>query len=165
MRAGGPPPGRLPLHPRPLPHEALSYWVDRLARAYGMDGAALLRRAGLAGAPLDAAALNETPDPLLVEALSGRTGVPVERVRAMTLARYALALIDSFAPAPEPFAAYAGRFGWYVPPARRRTEPPPGADRAWVPWRSGDLLDRLARCCPACLAGDPAPYVRLHWRL
>ena len=86
-------------------------------------------------------------------------------MRAMTLARYAPALIDSFAPAPEPFAAYAGRFGWCVPPARRRTEPPPGADRAWVPWRSGDLLDRLARCCPACLAGDPAPYVRLHWRL
>jgi hypothetical protein len=165
MRAGGPPLGRLPLHPRPLPHEALSSWVDRLARAYGLNGAAFLRRASIAEAPPDAAGLDEAPDPHLVEALSGRTGVPVERVCAMTLARYAPALIDSLAPAPGLFAAYAGRFGWYVPPARRRAEPWPGAGGTWVPWRSGDLLGRLARCCPACLAGDPVPYVRLHWRL
>jgi hypothetical protein len=36
---------RLPLHPRPLPHEALSSWVDRLAAAYGLGRRGFLRAA------------------------------------------------------------------------------------------------------------------------
>ena len=34
---------RLPLHPRPLPYEALSSWVDRLAAAYDLERYEFLR--------------------------------------------------------------------------------------------------------------------------
>src|SRR3954452_10698472 len=96
MRPVGRLQGRLPLHPRPLPHEALSSWVDRLAAAYGLGRHGFLRAAfGADPAPDDAALDTGDGPPGLMTALVDRTGVPPGRVRAMTLAGYAPGLLDT----------------------------------------------------------------------
>jgi hypothetical protein len=156
---------RLPLHPRPLPHEALSSWVDRLAAAYRLERHEFLRSALGADPAPDRGELDRSGGPPgLVAALAGRTGVPPERVRAMTLAAYAPGLIDAAEPSPGLFEDYACRFGWFVLPARR-TGVRPKPNDPWMPWRADDLLGAVPRCCPRCLVTDAIPYVRLHWRL
>jgi hypothetical protein len=73
-------------------------------------------------------------------------------------------LIDAAEPSPGLFEAYAGQFGWFMPPVRRRgTRPESSAE--WLPWRAPDLLDIVPRGCPRCLVQDAQPYIRLHWRL
>lgn len=156
--------GRLPLHPRPPPHEALPSWIGRLASAYGMKPDAFLRTAfGIDPAPddceLDSGA--EPPGPSAV--LSGRTGVPARRVRAMTLAGYAPKLTGAPVSSPGLFNADRDRAGWFLP-AVRDVETQLELDKPWVPWQVDDLLDDKPRCCPGCLLADAVPYVRLHWR-
>lgn len=155
---------RLPLHPRPLPYEALSSWADRLAAAYDLDRYEFLRAMLGAGPPPDAADLDGGRRPDLVATSADRTGLPSERVRAMTLAGYTPALIDSVVPPAGLFEAYACRFGWFMPAARRAAARPESSE-PWVPWRADDLLDVSPRCCRRCLAEDAIPYIRLHWRL
>ena len=155
---------RLPLHPRPLPHEALSSWVDRLAAAYELERFDFLRAMLGADPPPDTAELDGGRRPDLIATFADRTGFPPERVRAMTLAGYTPELIDTAVPSAGLFEAYACRFGWFMPTARR-TAPRPESSEPWVPWRADDLLDVLPRCCRRCLAEDAIPYVRLHWRL
>jgi len=155
---------RLPLHPRPLPYEALSSWVDRLAAAYELESYEFLRSMLDADPPPDAVELDGGRRPDLVTAFANRTGVPLARVRAMTLAGYAPELIDTTEPSAGLFEAYACRFGWFMP-TTHRTAPRPESSEPWVPWRADDLLDVMPRCCPQCLVKDDVPYVRLHWRL
>jgi len=160
----GRPRGRLPLHPRPLPHEALSSWVDRLAACYRLHRWEFLRLAfgadpAPSGGELDAADL---PD--LADALAERTGVSPGRIRGMTLAGYVPDLITASEPRLGLFDAYAGQFGWFMSP-RRRNAPRPDPPGSWLPWRAADLVSPSPRCCPRCLLADAIPYVRLHWRL
>lgn len=157
-------PGRLPLHPRPLPHEALSSWMGRLAAAYQLGTYEFLGLALGADPPPNRGELDGGGPPGLSAAIAERTGVPPERVRAMTLAGYTPELIDATEPSPGLFEAYACRFGWFVLPAWRAGVRPRPSD-PWVPWRADDLLDAIPRCCPRCLLTDAVPYVRLHWRL
>lgn len=164
MIQDGRPRGRLPLHPRPLPHEALSSWVDRLAACYRLHRWEFLRLAlgadpAPSGGELDAADL---PD--LADALAERTGVPPGRIRGMTLAGYVPDLITASEPRPGLFTAYAGQFGWFMSP-RCRSAPRPDPPGPWLPWRAADLVSPTPRCCPRCLLADAIPYVRLHWRL
>ncbi len=98
---------RLPLHPPPLPHEALSSWVDRLAAAYDLDRHEFLRAVSGADPPPDTAELDGGRRPDLVAVFADRTGLPPGRVRAMTLAGYTPALIDTAAPSAGLFEAYA----------------------------------------------------------
>ena len=155
---------RLPLHPRPLPHEALSSWIGRLAAAYGLKSNSFLRLAFEAEPSPNAAELDSFRRPDLVAAVAERTGVPYSQVRAMTLAGYAPELVGALEPSPDLFENYACRFGWHMPVALR-TGARPKSFEDWVPWRSADLLDGVARCCPRCLVTDTVPYVRLHWRM
>ena len=158
------PRGRLPLHPRPLPHEALSSWVDRLAACYRLHRWEFLRlvlgaNPAPSGGELDAACLSD-----LADALAERTGVAPGHIRGMTLAGYAPDLITASEPQPSLFNAYAGQFGWFMSP-RRRNAPRPEPPGPWLPWRAADLMSPAPRCCPRCLMADAIPYVRLHWRL
>lgn len=155
---------RLPLHPRPLPHEALSSWIGRLAAAYGLQPNSFLRSAFGADPSPSAAELDSIRRPDLVVALAERTGVPHSQLRAMTLAGYMPELVDALEPSPGLFENYACRFGWHMPAALRSGARPESFEE-WVSWRSADLLDRVARCCSRCLVTDTIPYVRLHWRL
>ena len=154
---------RLPLHPRPLPHEALSSWVGRLAAAYGMGPGVFLRRAlGIDLASDDRALDTGAGPPGLAAVLAERTGVPTRRIRAMTLAGYAPQLTGAPASSPGP-TTYAERFGWFLPWAGsiEACAKPIGP---WVPWQADDLLAGMPTCCPACLLADAIPYIRLHWR-
>ncbi len=145
---------RLPLHPPPFPHEALSSWVGRLAAAYDMESDAFLHAAfGTSPAP-DGRALDTCAGPPgLVAALAGRTGVSRRRIRAMTLAGVTPEMTGPCAP--------AGRPSWFA--ARADDEGRPEPVGSCVPWQAEDLLTGMPRCCPGCLVLDPVPYVRLHW--
>jgi len=102
--------------------------------------------------------------PNLATALAERAGVSPGLIRTMTLAAYVPGLIDATKPRPGLFDSYTGQFGWFVAPGRR-DGPPSESAPSWTPWRAGDLLSALPRCCPRCLVTDALPYVRLHWRL
>ena len=157
--------GRLPLHPRPLPHEALSSWLDRVAAAYGLKRSRLLHLAFDADrVPSDRELDLGHGPPGLATALSERTGVPSERIHAMTLAGYVPKLIPTAEAQPGLFDAYVRRSGWLMPTVRWSSarEKPSGP---WAPWHAEDLLSPLPRCCSQCLVTDDIPYVRLHWRL
>lgn len=112
--------GRLPLHPRPLPHEALSSWLDRLAEVYGLQRKGFLRIAfGIDPVP-DGGELDINGGISgLATGLAERTGVTPERIRAMTLAGYVPGLLTTAEPQLGLFDAYARQFGWFVPPGRR----------------------------------------------
>lgn len=150
------PRGRLPLHPRPLPHEALSSWVGRLATAYDMETDVFLRTAlGTEPAPSDRELDTGAISPKLVGMLTERTGVPRKRIGAMTLPGLTSRLDDGFLP--------AARRGWFsTASAGQAADPaitgPPMA------WQASDLLDGLPHGCPRCFLTDLVPYTRLHWR-
>ena len=156
--------GRLPLHPRPLPHEALSSWVGRLASAYGMVPDAFLRTAlGIDPAPDDRELDGGAGSPGLSSVLAERTGVPERRILAMTLAGYAPRLTGAPVSSAGLFSADAGRACWFMP-TTGDVETDPEPDEPWVPWQADDLLAGMPRCCPGCLWADAVPYVRLYWR-
>jgi len=155
---------RLPLHPRPLSHEALSSWIDRLAEAYGMEADHFLRSAFPIDPPPDYAELDGSGTRGLAAMMAVRTGVAVRRVRAMTLAGYAPGLVGTAKPSQDAFEAYACRFGWFAQPAHRSAAKPEIADN-WLPWRVDSLFDPMPQGCPRCLRADVTPFTRLHWRL
>jgi len=157
--------GRLPLHPRPLPHEALSSWLDRLAAVYGLKRDRFIRFAlGADPAPCVAELDSGGSLPCVAAALTEQTGVPPRRIRAMTLAGYAPELIEQVQHGLGMFSAYIGPFRWFV--AQGRTNGPlPEPAGPWAPWHAKDLLSDMPRCCPRCLVADAIPYVRLHWRM
>ena len=155
---------RLPLHPRPLRHEALSSWIDRLAEAYGLEAYHFLRSAFSVDPPPDDADLDGSGAGALAMMLAERTGVAAKRVRAMTLAGYGPRLVGTATPSQDAFEAYACRFGWFAPPARRLTTKPKVTD-GWLPWRVEGLFDFNPQGCLRCLRRDVTPFTRLHWRL
>ena len=98
-------PGRLPVSPRPLPGEALSSWVARVAARYGVAShrfmASLLPDAGWNEHRTDHVLDHRPLPPGTVEALAVATGVPAETVAVLRL------------PAPEagPGHSWPRRFG------------------------------------------------------
>lgn len=77
------PPGRLPVAPRPLPGEALSSWMSRVAARYGLEAEGLL--ASLAPRPIGAVRrLDHGPlPPGTVAALSAAAGLAREDIAAL----------------------------------------------------------------------------------
>lgn len=73
---------RWPLHPQPGEWEGLEGYISRLARAYGVGYDVFLRRALGRRGP-GARNLDADLEAVLAR-LSAGTGVPVERLRAMT---------------------------------------------------------------------------------
>lgn len=156
MRAASRQSRRLPLHPRPLPHEALSSWVGRLATAYDMETDLFLRTAfGADPAPSDRELDTGAISPELAAALTERTGVPRRSIGAMTLPGLMSKLSSGFLPAIQRGWFSTGTAGKAADPAI--TDPP-------APWQAADLLDGLPQGCPRCFLTDLVPYIRLHWR-
>jgi hypothetical protein len=153
---------RLPLHPQPLPDEALSSWLLRLSAAYRLTAKRFIEAALGQPAPIGGlGALDESAPDDLVRALSVRTGVPPERVRTMTLAGYGVLLSDA---GPSAFKDYVGQYGCLAPTTTLGAAPRAWPGPFWRPWISGDLLDNRPRSCGRCLAADPVPYTRIYWR-
>lgn len=157
--------GRWPLHPQPLPNEALSSWLVRLGRAYRLDVQTFLARA-LGVTCLPPGTLDRDPPPGLVEILSRRTGVPVDCIRSMTLAGCTSLLVDTLRPRQGLYGSYVGELGCLSAIQPRPAALARGLDeRTWLPWVTADLLQHEhPRCCRRCLVEDTIPHVRLAWR-
>ena len=151
---------RLPIHPQPLPQEALSSWLWRLADAYDM-GIGEFAEAALGMKRQDIELVDYWPSAALIKTLAERTGVAVGRIRAMTMAAYVPYLVDSLAPRGDIFPAYCCQFGAFENPALR-VRPVRGA--WWLPWISGDLADGKMIGCIDCLRSDRQRFGRLCWR-
>ena len=156
MRTAPKPPRRLPLHPWPLPYEALSSWVGRLATAYDMQtGAFLCTAFGADAAPSDRELDTGAISPELAAALTQRTGVPRKKIGAMTLPGLTSGLNNGLLPARQR--------GWFSMRAAD-TVADPAITGSPMPWHADDLLDGLPRGCPRCFLTDFISYIRLHWR-
>jgi TniB protein/TniQ protein len=164
-RAGG---RRWPLHPRPEPGEALSSWLERIARCYGFSVADLLRHnLGPASALLGDAApadLDWDPATAVLTALGERTGVPPGELRWMTMAGWVPWLTDALDACEQRqavFDTYVRQNSVLLAPgeAGRNTA------RRWRTWRGPWLpAQPRRRVCPEC-AKDPQRGTALMWRL
>lgn len=161
---------RLPLHPQPLPDEALSSWIRRLAEAYQLDPDRFIEAVlGLPPPTRCLGVLDDQPPTALLCILSERTGVPLERVRTMSLAGYGGALLGVDAATRDQssaglFTDYVCQFGSFAPTAPRRMKPVASLSPIWRPWICTNLLNDHPRSCRQCLASDRIPYTRIHWR-
>lgn len=162
-----PPVQRWPVHPRPGALEALSSWLERLARPYNMSARDLLvhnlGRDEDAGVPWH---IDYDPPEELLAALAERTGVPVTRLWTMTLAGWSPWLFDSHHyPRPgacqEAFDTYVRANSVLLAPGEAGThdlEYP----RSWGgPWHGGA---HAHRACPVC-AADPDRGTALFWQM
>jgi hypothetical protein len=94
-----PGPMRWPLHPPPGELESLSSWLDRIAVLYKLTTEQLIGPRNLQLAqPYPAYQLDVDPPPAVLAALTDRTGVPVHRLQAMTLAGWVPCLTDELPP-------------------------------------------------------------------
>lgn len=137
-----------PIHPMPLPGEALLSWLGRIAHCYSYTVADLLS-GDLGITACEAEHLDVAAPSGLMAALSARTGQPVERIRRMTLSGGGSDVLD-LKPIPVPW------------PRHRSC----GRRRSFIQatWDEVGLFDRI-HACGACLAEAPVPWIRLAWRI
>jgi hypothetical protein len=148
---------RWPVRPAPLPGEALSSWVRRIADRYDFSFYDLVSDLGHAlGGPED---LDTCPPAGFARELSRRTGVDLHRIQRMSLAGWAPWLLDQVEPDPETFMTYTRQLSVLLPEGRRRPREIP-AWRTWLPSK------QALRACPQCIATSkpPHPY-QLLWLL
>jgi hypothetical protein len=154
---------RWPLHPPPGPAEALSSWLDRTARLYGLSAADLLRHnLGSASFTLsgrDDLDLDWDPPREVLAAIGERTGLQLDELLPMTMAGWVPWLIDTLDPSTgqEMFDTYVRQHSVLLRPGEAGRNQVSG----WLPW----VPARPARlACPAC-AADPRRGSMLMWRL
>lgn len=146
--------GRWPLHPPPSEGEALTSWLSRLAEGYGLSVEELIRHnlgpPGLGLLDPQISILDLNPPAGVLPTLTARTGVPLERLRHMTVAGQAPWLLDTLDPEPVPGAA----FDTYVHQdsvlltAKERPRRQVPSWRAWLP--TAAKRGPLRRACPTC---------------
>lgn len=140
-------PRRWPLHPPPGPVESMSSWLGRLAGTYGLSREELLRHnLGPASSLADMAAddLDWDPPAVVLDALSVRTGVDRNELRAMTIAGWVPWLLDTLESSGDPaFDTYVRQDSVLLPAgeAKRREV------RRWRPWLP---VKPMRRACPTC---------------
>ncbi|MBT2538480.1 TniQ family protein [Arthrobacter sp. ISL-69] len=149
---------RWPVHPAPLPGEALSSWLWRIADRYDAN---LDYLASDLGHALDDGpeGLDTCPPAGFARDLARRTGVDVYRIQRMSLSGWAPWLIDQAEPDRAAFTTYTRQFSVLLPAGRRRPRELP-AWRAWLPSRPA------FRAGPQCIATSAPPYpYQLLWLL
>jgi len=148
-----------PLRPQPLPGEALSSWLDRLAATYGYERNDLQHELGpdAARPTIDVSIADE-----FAHALSQRTGVTTEQIKGMTLEGWVPRLISSADETKDEYEGYAHSYSVLLPHGRMRTTVRPSGP--WRPWISPRGIAHC-RACPVCLDEDAIGYSRLHWQL
>lgn len=150
---------RWPLHPAPVPGEALTSWLYRLADPYGLDVAHLLFDLGFVldcHTDLDVAAPED-----MVHQLALRTGVDAARIRMMSLSGYTPWLTESIGPVSGSFTIYTRQLSVLVPDGRLRHR----EVDSWQAW-SAPAGQQHRRLCPQCVVetAPPRPY-QLMWSL
>ena len=132
--------GLWPLHPKPEDDELLSSWLVRLASANRLKIHTFCSLAW-PGKQIWNRDIDKSADLEILEKLSVKTGTPIRRVSATTLAAYANILYEqhnTLGPTP-----------WIMPVGvYHRTHRQFGLE-----------------FCPICLAEDKKPYFRRKWRL
>jgi hypothetical protein len=148
---------RWPVHPAPLPGEALSSWLRRIAERYDANVDDLVWDLGhVLDGPED---LDICPPHGFVGELARRTGVDLHRIQRMSLSGWAPWLIDQTEPDPESFTTYTRQFSVLLPVGMRRLREFP-TWRAWLPSK------QVLRACPQCIATSTQPYpYQLLWLL
>lgn len=129
-----------PVHLKPKDDELISSWLVRLARAHGLK---LHTFCSIAwpGKQIWNRDIDKSADPQIVETLSTKTGTPIKRVQATTLAAYENILYEKH--------NILGPTSWIMPVGvYHRTRKQFGL-----------------QYCPLCLAEDKEPYFRRKWRL
>ena len=154
---------RWPLHPRPGPVEALSSWLARTARLYGLTAEDLLRHnlgpASFALAGLGDLDLDWDPPGEVLAALGERTGLGMHELRPMTLAGWVPWLTDTLSldGGQAVVDTYVRQYSVLLRPGEARQN----QVNRWRPW----LPARAERqACPAC-AADPGRGLILMWRV
>lgn len=129
-----------PVHLQPMDDELLSSWIARLAIFYGMGPSTLI---SFLPPKLESPIgdIDHQASPNFLNALSARTGVPVDRLKATTLGAYEGWLYQDF-------NSYQTLVPWLLPRTYTRS------------YKSSGL-----QFCPQCLAEDDIPYFRRIWRL
>lgn len=148
---------RWPVHPAPIPGEALSSWLRRIADRYDVHLEDLV--ADLGFWPGRAADLDTCPPGRFAQELSSRTGVDTHRIRRMSLSGWSPWLLDQTEPDPGLFAKYTRQFAVLLPGETRW----PREIYPWMPWCP---TRPAVRACPHCIetTAPPHPY-QLLWLL
>jgi hypothetical protein len=150
---------RWPLHPPPSPHESLSSWLERQASCYGYRSQDLLSY-DLGFPALSSEQLDINPPRLFLERLAKRSGLSIERLRALTIQGWVPQLIDSLKPDAGSYPRYVREYSLLYPTEFRQYQ----EFQDWVPWISAHRVGGRA-ACRFCLREDPEPYRRLSWQM
>lgn len=148
---------RWPVHPAPMPGEALSSWLRRIAARYDASLEEIVSDLGHALGP--PGHLDTCQPAGLARELAHRTGVDVYRIQRMSFSGWTPWLIDQMDPDPEAFRTYTRQFSVLLPEGKRR----PRVIPIWLAW----LPSRPAfRACPLCITTSTPPYpYQLLWLL
>ncbi|KAF0957037.1 TniQ family protein [Rhodococcus sp. T7] len=140
--------GKWPLHPPPQPGEALSSWLYRIAQLHSLSLDELLEH-DLNHRGLTARELDDDPPPAVLDTISTRSGLPLDRLRPMSLAGWAPWLLDNPDPDRCSFPTYVHQLSVLLPTDRRDSAVRAPASARWRPWVSAN---RSYRACPDCVA-------------
>jgi hypothetical protein len=139
--------GRWPLHPPPQPGEALSSWLYRIAHLYSLSMDALLEH-DLSHRGVTVRELDDDPPPALLDTLTVRSGVPLDRLLQMSLAGWAPWLLDNPDPGYCSFPTYVHQLSVLLPTDRRDLSARAPTSARWRPWVSAN---RITRAGPDCV--------------
>jgi TniQ len=158
-------PRKWPLHPHPEPLESMVSWLGRLASLYGLSVKDLItHNLDLLDVPWD---MDFDPPTTLLAALAARTGIAVDRLRALSLAGWQPLLYDTVHvrrwDEQELFDTYVRANSVLLAPGEAGAH---YVDRfkSWAgPWLPIPL-GWLRRACPVCVA-TPGRGASLMWKL
>ena len=130
-----------PAHPRILPGEILSSWLVRIAHANGFQARAFCADQLRYDREIWRRDIDHLAPPKLIALLARKTGANVEEIAATTLRSYEGIAFERF--------IEFGTTRWVLP--------------LGIQGRTRRLFGQ--QYCPACLATDSVPYLRLRWRM
>ena len=146
-------PVRWPAHPPPGADEALSSWLTRVAEVNGLSLADLVRynlgTIELETSGRDSGGLDLDPPAAVITAVHERTGVPLDRIRQMTIAGWVPWLLDTMEATDDPaaFNTFVHQDSVLLAPGRWVDRKTPG----WRPWLPATPMHRA---CPECVGQD-----------
>lgn len=150
---------RLPIHPRPLPHEALSSWVERILRSYPKSARVeVAHHLGLTHQPirqLDFDLHDETS-----VKLSRATGVAMKRIEHMTVWSLRERIWGAGSDDDSADGKEGAHYSFLLPDSRF-TLTEEDYQAAWI----SKYHRPYSRICGRCLDQDAVPYIRLIWQL
>lgn len=148
-----------PSHPPPISGESLSSWMCRLGQLFQLS-LNDLQKYGLGVEPLSAGCLDVDPPFEIIQMLSSRTGLPLNKIQQLTIRGLVPRIIDTINGEAGDYRRYAGQYSILISRGRRKLFDVSN----WRPWLSPHRLNSEYGCIE-CYSTDRIPHRRLHWRL